>query len=72
MVDAQDLLLALHSEIIPGRLGGLYGMLEIKLGSAMSKANALLTVLLLWSQVLIYFCYYLMRKKTRKNKKQAV
>lgn len=41
---AQELLLSLCSEIIPGRLMGLYGMPEIKPRSAPCKANALIAV----------------------------
>lgn len=40
---AKELLLALHSETIPGRLKGQYGMWGIEYKSAMHKAKALLT-----------------------------
>lgn len=41
----QGLLLALHSEMTPGRLWGPYWMPGIDPGTAMCKANALPTVL---------------------------
>lgn len=54
---AQGLLFELYSGLTPGECRRSYGMLAIEPESAVSKANALLAVLSLWSQDTVFYSY---------------